>query len=55
MSPRQCGARTQIVEQELAVAENNAEEIVEVVRNAPREAPYCFHLLRLAQLFFGAA
>ncbi len=37
---------------ELAVAEDGAEDVVEVVRNAAGERPHRFHLLRLAQLDF---
>src|SRR5882757_5131351 len=38
----------------LAVAQDRAENIVEVVRNAPGERSHCFHLLRLSELSFEA-
>ena len=39
-------------EQELAVADDDAEDVVEIVRNAAGEAPDAVHLLRLAQVAF---
>jgi hypothetical protein len=48
-------ARGEILRSEERIAEDDREEIVEVVRNPSRELPHGFHLLRLAQLFFELA
>jgi hypothetical protein len=42
--------RRELAEEELAVAHDRREEIVEVVRDAARELPHRFHLLRLTEL-----
>jgi len=42
--------RVELALQRLEIAEDDGEEIVEVVRNAAREAAKRFHLLRLAEL-----
>ncbi len=42
-------AFAQVILRELAVPQDRAQDVVEVVRDAPREAADCFHLLGLAQ------
>ena len=47
---RHPGCRRKIREDEIAVAEDGRQQVVEVVRDAAGELPDGFHLLRLAQL-----
>ena len=46
-----CAARSQLFRQ-LRIAENDAEDIVEIMGDAAGKRADGFHLLRLAQLFF---
>src|SRR6185436_15058975 len=48
-------ARRRLLRQHLGVAEDAAEDVVEVVRDAAGEAPDGFHLLRLAQALLQPA
>ena len=45
-------ARAQLAEQQLAVAVDHRQQVVEVVRHAARQPPDRFHLLRLLELGF---
>ncbi len=42
--------QTEILEEEIAVAENGGEKIIEVMGNTAGQLAECFHLLRTAQL-----
>ena len=42
--------RAELVEQQIRVAEDRGQDVVEVVRDAAGEPAHRFHLLRLAQL-----
>src|ERR1700676_5809683 len=44
----------QVFLRELAVAEDRAQDVVEVVRDAACERAHCFHLLRLTELSLEA-
>ena len=48
LAPRVLGS--QILEQQVGVPRDRGEDVVEVVRDTPRQSPHGFHLLRLAQL-----
>src|ERR1700722_16430037 len=47
--------RIEFGQQHFGVAAHDHEQIVEVVRDAAREAPYGFHFLCLAKLIFESA
>ena len=46
--------RGEIFQQQIPVAGDHGQEVVEVVRDASRQATHRFHFLRLAQLLLGA-
>ena len=53
--PRRCGSAPEAFEQELRVAGDHHQQVVEVMRNAAGQAAHRFHLLRLAQLLLERA
>ena len=53
--PAQAGIGTEALEQELGVAGDDHQEVVEVVRDAAGEAADGFHFLRLAELLLQRA
>jgi hypothetical protein len=49
------GRRGGLIARQRGVAQNDREQVVEVVRHATGESPDGFHLLRMAQLVLGAS